>query len=211
MASRGLRLGALGLLAAGALVAGAGGIVASLGGGSGAPQPPGLDRVSNRGAAVDLEAVPASERRVLEAAGVSGPVRALGRAGAVAVYTGRGRGGVTCYIAGSADSGPRFGSALCPDPSAPPAFPSADTPLLDLSTYAVRQGQDAMQLVEVAGVAADGVARVGFVAEGGDTLWLPVTGNLYGQAGIVPRPVTTVIAVDRAGAPVHVRQLRLPG
>ncbi len=211
MRSRRLRLATLGLVTAGALAAGASVLAAALGGGSGSAVPPGLDRVSNQGSPLDLAGVPASERRTLDVAGVAGSMRALGRAGAVAVYTGRGPGGVVCYIAGSSAGGPRFGSVLCPDPSAPPAFPSADMPLLDLSTYAVKEGTDEVRLVEAAGVAADGVARVGFVGADGDTLWLPVTRNLYGRRDVGPREVTSVVAVDRAGSPVHTRSLRLSG
>jgi len=199
---------ALGLCAAAAVAVGATALVKSARSGPASPEPPGLETVSNRGVLVNLGAVPAAERSILDVSGVVGRVRALGRAGDVAVYTGLGPDGVTCYIAGPADRGPRFGDVSCPSASARPSFPSAEVPVLDLSTYAVKEGATEVRLVHIAGVAADGVARVGFLGADGETRWLPVVDNLFGEADIGLRPVAKLVAVDRSGATVHERLLR---
>ncbi|MER3408966.1 MAG: hypothetical protein C4305_03650 [Thermoleophilia bacterium] len=109
---------------------------------------------------------------MLDASGVVGKTRALGRAGGLVIYTARGKGGATCYLTGTPtiDDGARVGSAFCPDPAARPALPSAEVPLLDLSTYAVREKSGETRLIEAAGIAVDGIARVGFVTASGQTL-----------------------------------------
>ncbi len=218
MTRRHRRLAALALVGAGALALGVSAIVAGMGQEPGSPSPTGLDKVSNRGRPVDLRGLPPLERRLLDASGVVAAARALGSAGRVAVYTALGRKGATCYLTGALtpEGGPRVGSVLCPDPGARPAFPSPEAPVLDLSTYAVREGSRETRLVEPAGIAADGVARVGFVAASGKTLWLPVVDNLYGQplpeAGpFAVESVTKVVAVDPSGATVYERPLDLGG
>ena len=73
-----------------------------------------------------------------------------------------------------------------------PRFPSADNPLLDMSTVGATSNNRTMRFFHVGGIAADGVARVVVKdREGRGLLWLPVRDNVY-DSGTTPLPAGAV-------------------
>ena len=73
-----------------------------------------------------------------------------------------------------------------------PRFPSADNPLLDMSTVGATRNSRTMRFLHVGGIAADGVARVVVKdREGRGLLWLPVRDNVY-DSGVTVLPAGAV-------------------
>jgi hypothetical protein len=85
-----------------------------------------------------------------------------------------------------------------------PRFPSADNPLLDMSTVGASAKNRAMRFMHVGGIAADGVARVVVKdREGRGMLWLPVCDNVYDSGTThVPAGATQLDAQDSKGQTV---------
>ena len=85
-----------------------------------------------------------------------------------------------------------------------PRFPSADNPLLDMSTVGATTANRTMRFLHVGGIAADGVARVVVKdREGRGLLWLPVRDNVYDSgATAVPAGAVQLDAQDAKGRTV---------
>jgi hypothetical protein len=85
-----------------------------------------------------------------------------------------------------------------------PRFPSADNPLLDMSTVGATANKRTMRFLHVGGIAADGVARVVVKdREGRGLLWLPVRDNVYDSGTTqVPAGAVQLDAQDAKGQTV---------
>jgi hypothetical protein len=96
-----------------------------------------------------------------------------------------------CYGVGTAGAA-QFGYT-CSD-----AFPSAQRPILDLSTFGADDGGP-IHLIAAEGIAADGVATVALTdADGRVLARTPVTGNVYSVAA-PPGAAVRLVALDGRG------------
>ena len=105
--------------------------------------------------------------------------------------------GTPCYAVGAASEIGTPGSIVCPRGG----FPSSGSPLLDLSVYeGARHDQREFSLYRVAGLAADGVARVEFFRPNGTVaLTVPVSGNVYATTDVPKGPIVGYGALDKGG------------
>jgi hypothetical protein len=124
-------------------------------------------------------------------------VRRLGERDGRAYYSLR-RGGEICYASGPAGQQDLFGSIACT-----PDFPSRDQPILEFTAYHGQVGERMPKLYRFAGLAADGVARVGFVDENRDLHTVPVVDNIYSLGKLPDVGVRSVVAFDHAGRKVY--------
>lgn len=173
-----------------------GALTAGLAGGG---TPPGLDRVSNGGTAVPT--LSSQDTRALTRLGRPGAAtRLMAATEERAIY----RIGSDCFGVGSLSaSGDRFGAVRCTDD-----FPSAGRPVV---TFAVIHGQrdEDFKVVEQSvwrseGVAADGVASVGFrTIDGAIVGEVSVSHNVYRHSTIPEGELVELVAFDSSGDVVY--------
>jgi hypothetical protein len=111
------------------------------------------------------------------------------------------RGG-RCFGTGAALSAPQIDVLVCQGAG---AFPSADQPVVDLSTLTGNGGTD-VTVERLEGFAADGVAAVGVRDAAGRISWTPVTDNTYEDSASVSQ-ATALVAKDDTGAMIFQRSL----
>ncbi|MDX6401618.1 MAG: hypothetical protein QOF27_2224 [Gaiellaceae bacterium] len=149
-----------------------------------------LSRISNTGHHVAVQ-----RGAVWRGFGLTG-ASLLGVRGTRAFYRLESKGG-PCVGAGPADDPGKLGTVDCPRGP----FPTSQRPVLDLSVYegASHDSHD-VSLYRAEGVAADGVASIGFLRPNGTiALRVPVNANVY-EAGAIPNgPIAGLAAHDAAG------------
>lgn len=165
-----------------------------------ASAPPALDTVSTRGTALDAASLLTADERALRrmtkpGAREFGAVSVLATLPDSTYYRLANAAGVDCYAVGPA--GPnklRFAQIGCM-----PAFPSAQQPILDF-TFG--------HAYVVAGIAADGVAKIVLKdAAGGTVDEAPVHENVYSLPPAQRPTVATLVAEDAAGNALYTEQM----
>jgi hypothetical protein len=166
---------------------------------------------SNAGAPINPSDLSLDRTSGWKRAGVMDNVRRLGERAGLVFYAARGRPdnpNALCFSYAPASGGDRPGSAnlMSCQAADPDAFPSAKTPILDLSDpmpppYPHNYPREWSTVRRLAGVAADGVARVGHVGLDGVVHSTPVVDNLYatedfGQTGV---RATAIVALGPDG------------
>jgi hypothetical protein len=149
-----------------------------------------LSRLSNQGHHVHVQRADVWRRFGVR------DVSLLAVRGARALYLLESRDG-PCVGGGPADKPGDLGSVECPIGP----FPTSQRPVLDLSVYegTSRDSRD-LTLYRIEGVAADGVASVGFLRPNGSVaLRVPVTANVYAASVVPGGPVAGIAAYDAAG------------
>jgi hypothetical protein len=188
------------LLALGLVGIVAGAVAAGLAGGS---TPPGLDRLSNSGTAVPT--LTPQDTRALSRVGRPGATtRLMAASDARAIY----RIGSDCFGAGPLGASvDRFGAVRCTDD-----FPSAGRPVLAFITLHGRFDDD-FKVVEESvwrseGVAADGVASVGFrTIDGAIVGEVSTSNNVYRHSTIPDGELVELVARDPAGNVIYTERL----
>ena len=140
-----------------------------------------LSRISARGTLIKL---PRADRRAkrLRGSGIT-VVTLLGTAGGENLYRVGQQSGHACYGAGRTGAKWPLGVITCRIAS--PYFPSPEMPILDMSGAGMEWGHGPMHFLQVAGVAADGVASIGILDENGTVIEsIPVHGNIYGASSL---------------------------
>lgn len=126
-----------------------------------------------------------------------GNVRLLSNRGGRNFFAVDHAGGHTCYGAGTSGAAWPFAMIRCR--TAAPYFPSAELPIVDMSTVSASIGAPQLTFERVQGIAADGVATIdGLDASGNTVVSTPVSSNVYAVAN-VPAGVTKIEAVDSSG------------
>jgi hypothetical protein len=123
----------------------------------------------------------------------------VGTRAGISFYRVQRQDGTNCWAAGAAGAAPDVDGAACPAAGESFAFPSRDQPVLDFSEFA---GADRANVVPVrlAGLAADGVAKVGLAdASGKIVATTPVANNIYATKSLPNVVATQVVAFDRNG------------
>lgn len=158
-----------------------------------APDP--FARISNRGTRVEPKAEKRREREMTPRDLFllrKGEGRAVYRVGGV-------RAGDACYAAGPANDIGRIGFLTC----GKSAFPSRQLPIHDMSSYGQNRGEKTFRIIQLAGLAADGVPEIGLLDAGGRVVArVPVERNVYLLAS-PPATASAVAALDADGQIVY--------
>lgn len=179
----------------------------------------GLFDFSNAGEPIDANRLSLDRTSGWKLAGVTDNVRRLGERAGLVFYVARGRSGnpndlCFSYARASGSDLPGSENLMGCQQTGPDAFPSAKAPIFDLSDpmpppYPHNYPRGWSTLHRLVGVAADGVARVGYVDLDGVVHSTPVVDNLYatdplGQDGV---RATAIVALDADGATLYTLDL----
>ena len=158
------------------------------------------DHLSNNGVPVFV-----SERNadILRGGGGEPVLNRLGTRGGLTFSVGRGESGWPCYAVGPVETG-GIGALYCLRP--PANFPSADTPILDMSGISGDPQTHSTTFLELSGFAADGVARVGVIGADGVLHDAEVRDNIY-YADLPRFQARALIALDASGQEIFRRSL----
>jgi hypothetical protein len=165
---------------------------------------------SNPGTSVDERTADLRTASALVLTGTRpGTLRLLASRGGVGVYIGRGERDGLCLFLGPPDGRLRGGLSGGCMAVVPAGFPSPQEPVIDTTLFAYRPGEVGEQVVRLAGIAADGVAKVQVlgidcrvVAE------TPVVDNVYVADDLPSAPAVAIEALDKNGNRVFLDRLR---
>jgi hypothetical protein len=171
----------------------------------------GLFDLSNRGQPIDETQLDLDEASALAQSGFGGDVRRLGERAGIAFYVAKGARGGLCFATGSAAGAtPRLNHFMGCQRPGPEAFPSTQQPIVDLSPLKSFDPRKAVYVQRLAGFAADGVARVGFVDTSGVIHSTPVVNNVYATDWLdAPIAATAIVALDEQGQTLYTKELLL--
>jgi hypothetical protein len=164
-----MKLNRIHLAAAVALIAAVAGTIAAVAGGSSKPAPPAF----GAGTPVARTAFGHADQAFLTRIGATGQIARLGSKDGATFYviqSGNGR----CFASGTTAGGLSGG---CLDANMP--VPR----VVDLSAIVMNPADSTWQLQSLQGVAADGIAKVGFVDAAGTLHTTRVAGNVYRLSG----------------------------
>ncbi len=178
----------------------------------------GLVDFSNAGKPIDASKLSLDQTSGWKRAGVTEDVRRLGERSGLVFYLARGHGNnrdALCFsYAAASGTAPGYENLMTCEQAGPDAFPSANTPIVDLSdpmppAYPNSYPREWSMLHRLVGVAADGVARVGYVDVNGVVHSTSVVDNLYvtaqlGQAGVRAK---AIVALDADGRTLYTLDL----
>jgi hypothetical protein len=158
------------LASAVALLAAAAGTIAAVAGGTGKPAPP----TFSPGVPVARGAFSHADQAFLARIGATGQITRLGSRDGVAFYSVTSSDNGRCFATGTITGGLSGG---CLDASKP--VPQ----VVDLSALVMNPADASWRLETLQGVAAEGIAKVGFVDAAGALHATRVTGNVYRLSG----------------------------
>ena len=193
------RVAALSTTAIGLAVSGCGGD-----GSANQAAPGGLDNLSNRGSLV--RSLSSRQRETLKRATVDQQtVRLMGRREGLSVFVARSTRGDPCFLVGF---GGDFRFIACGPTKNP--FPSRHLPAIDLSPLSAGPRDRHPRVRAVAGIAADGVARMAVRFVHGPTYVVRVSANTYLDQDVPQRPARSIVALDRRGRVLMTFPLLVP-
>lgn len=159
----------------------------------GSSPPPGLSRMSATGTPVSLPTATIAKLHLASFTRIS----LMASHGQRRFYRLDRGAGTPCFARGRTDAPYPIGMIACR--TAAPYFPSAELPILDLSTVEISGTDGQPHLLRAEGFAADGVAAIALVdAHGSIIQRLPVSGNVY-YDDAVPNNVTGLEALAADG------------
>lgn len=140
-----------------------------------------------------------ADKRLRQLSGGQNP-RLVGVRGSHAFY----RIGDNCFAVGASASIGALGVTKCWDEG------QSIAPIVDFSIVEItRERPNEVQLVDVSGFAADGIAAIGLrTAHGTMATHAPVTNNLYSIAALPSRPIVALVAFDHSGKALYSTPLR---
>lgn len=133
--------------------------------------------------------------------GATGAISLVGSIGDTAFYSIAGSDQGHCYAFGSVSSGGLSGGCM-------PA--GAEVPaVIDMSSLVMNPADGSWKLDTLQGIAADGIASVGFVDASGYLHTAPVTGNVYrlGGQALTGGPASELVGLDSSGNRVFTARL----
>ena len=133
--------------------------------------------------------------------GATGAISLVGSVGDTAFYSIAGSDQGHCYAFGSVSSGGLSGGCM-------PA--GAEVPaVIDMSSLVMNPADGSWKLDTLQGIAADGIASVGFVDASGYLHTAPVTGNVYrlGGQALTGGPASELVGLDSRGNRVFTARL----
>jgi hypothetical protein len=139
-----------------------------------------------------------------------GTLKLLASRAGVGFYAARTRSGGRCYFLGSPNrSDERELSGGCLNTEASARFPSPAMPIVDMSAFIYRPYASGEEVSRLAGVAADGVAKVEVLGDDCSAIGeAPVIGNVYVDTKVSDKPAVGIEALDNSGKRLYLEKLR---
>lgn len=151
----------------------------------------------NHQIALDELKTPAERQQALDRFGLTG-VRLIGSQSGLDFYVIDLRGGGHCYATGRGDAGHLFSSVTCPGGT---DFPSPTLPIMDESVTGTNAPSEPMHVLQLAGLAATGIAAVGVANEDGSVYaTTPVRDNVFVNDNVPAQAVGPLVAYDVHGS-----------
>ncbi len=168
----------------------------------------GLFGFGNSGVVVPQAALALDQVAALQEVGFAPGIRHLGDRAGVAFYVSRGTRHGLCFATGPAGGQqPSFAFLGCQRAGAD-VFPSDVRPIADFSPLRGRLGSSAVYVQRLEGVAADGVASVGVLAENGEvSAAVRVVNNLYVSSSLPEVPAKGIVALSADGRTLFTKPL----
>jgi hypothetical protein len=166
---------------------------------------------SNTGTPVERSKIGLDAASSLDLTGATGTVNLLGSRAGIGIYLAHDQGGNLCFFLGppNGELGDRGLSGGCLNSSASGEFPSPQQPVVDMTLFAYQPGTTGEQVVRLAGVAADGVARMEVLSMDCRTIAeAPVVDNIYATTDVPDDPVAAIVGVDSSGKQVYLDKRR---
>lgn len=171
-------------------------------GASGATPPP--PPVVSSGVSVARTAFGTADQAILSRIGATGAITKVGSLGGTAFYSIAGSDGGHCYAVGSDTVGGLSGGCMPAQASVPA--------VVDLSNIVMNPADGSWKLDTLEGIAADGIAQVGFADASGALHTTPVVGNVYRLAwqALSGGPSSQIVGLDANGNRVFTEALGTP-
>lgn len=152
-----------------------------------------LDRMSNQGVPVPVRSN--RELKMLRRATVNPrTLHLIAEREGVSVLTARSIKQGPCFLTGA-----RGGIGLTVCGRNQYRFPSSHLPVINLTTLKAKAGDRHPRIAVLAGLAADGVARVAVRFADGSSFFVPVVENAYIDSSVPQRPAVSIIGLDAQG------------
>jgi hypothetical protein len=152
---------------------------------------------TRRSIPLDSLALSTERRRALASFGLEG-VRLLSARDGIKFYVLDRTDGRHCYALGPDRPGDLFGTVSCGGPA--DKFPSSEQPIFDLSITGANSPSEPMHVIQLRGIAANGVATVGVLGLDGQVYGkTTVTDNVFVSSDLPTNATGAVIAYDSSG------------
>lgn len=186
-----------------ALVAAVTVAVVMLAGGASGATPPTPPPISS-GEPVARASLNAADHAALGRIGATGAITKIGALGGTAFYSIVGGDGGHCYAFGSDVSGGLSGGCMPADAAVPA--------VVDMSGIVMNPADGSWTLSNLQGIAADGIAAVGFVDASGVLHTTAVVGNVYHLEGqsFAGGPSSELVGIDASGKRIFTESLGTP-
>lgn len=165
---------------------------------------------SNEGTSVDKSGLDLRTASALDTAGVNGGVKLLASRPGVRIYVAHGEGRKLCFFVGS-PNGPdgRGVSGGCRNAAASANFPSPAQPVVDMSAFFYEPRALGEGITRLAGVAADGVARIEVLGLDCEIIAeAPAVDNVYARSALPDIPAVAIVGLSADGRQVYLNKLR---
>ena len=170
-----------------------------------------LFRFSNPGSAVDTTSLDLNTASALQITGTdAGTLKLLASRDGVGIYAARTANGGVCYFSGAPDQPDERGlGGGCLNAEASARFPSLEQPVVDMTGFMYKPRAMGETVIRLAGVAADGVAKVQVLGLGCQVIAAaPVVDNVYVNANVPDTPAVGIEAIGNNGRRVYLEKLR---
>lgn len=165
---------------------------------------------TNKGEPVAQASLSLDAATSLEITGAAGDVVVLASRDGVGVYQAAGANGEKCFYVGPPDGHLNRGlSGGCMSRANSSGFPSPAQPIINMTGFKARKGVPGETVLQLAGVAADGVARVQVI--GADCQVLAealVIDNVFVNTSIPNERAVGIIARGHSGERVYLQEMR---
>jgi hypothetical protein len=166
---------------------------------------------ANEGKSVDTSNLDLQTASALDITGARpGTLKLLASRAGVGIYAARDKSGNLCYFLGPPQRPDERGlGGGCLNAEASARFPSPEQPVIDMTAFVYRPGATGERVTRLAGVAADGVARVQVLGvECGVIAEAQVVANVYVNADVRDQAAVGIQALGDSGERVYLKKLR---
>jgi hypothetical protein len=165
---------------------------------------------TNQGNSVDTRALDLRTATALDTAGATGSVKLLASRAGIGLYLAHGEGGKLCLFVGPPNGPDERGlSGGCMNAAASASFPSPALPIIDMSAFFYKPRAVGEGISRLAGVAADGVAKIQIVGLDCQVIAeAPVMDNIYARTDLPETPAVAIVGLSHDGKRVYLNKLR---
>jgi hypothetical protein len=166
--------------------------------------------ISNEGTSVDKNRLDdLRTATALNTAGASGAVKLLASRAGIGIYFAHGKEGKKCFFIGPPNGPDERGlSGGCMNAAASASFPSPAQPVVDMSAFFYRPHAVGEGITRLAGVAADGVAKMQVLGLDCQVIAeAPAQDNVYARSDLPDTPAVAIVGVGHDGQRVYLNKL----